>query len=307
MLRHLLASGAVALALVLAAAPAVPAQVGKGATGNTTSVLYRSKGQANWQLFGTYRTEQSGKSVFQHLSAHGYEVKLEVTNRPVPPTPARKPSGLLPAHETVSHQKAREVFDWMARQHDVAFRYPVDGCYARAQLMVERMRKNHFVPYKVWAFANGDTLYARTRNNPSGHVTWSYHVAPILRVRMGSNTQRWYVIDPSLFSGPATIAQWEAAMKKDAKSHRPYLTVTRVGAAPTLLSGKKAAGTGYWPAADPREGAHAHAVATMKRYKPLEGKQPSKGTVFAAPAERRLRAGRVVLGEGLFERRRVAA
>src|SRR5262249_49067031 len=154
--------------------------------------------------------------------------------------PTRPASRPLPANELVKEAKATEVFNWMARQRDIAFRYPIDGCYARSQLMVERMRKQGFHPAKVWAFANGESLYARTRNNPKGYVTWSYHVAPVLRVRVTPKVQRWFVIDPSLFQQPVPIAAWEQAMRKSANSHRAYLTVTRIGHPPTLLSGKKA-------------------------------------------------------------------
>src|SRR5262245_43741887 len=171
----------------------------------------------------------------------------------------------------------------MPRPSDTALRCPVDGCYARAHLMVGRMQKNRFKPRKVWAFANGESLYARTKNHPDGHVSWGYHVAPVLRVRLSDGGQRWYVIDPSLFSAPATIDQWEAAMMKTKSSHKPYVTVTAVGQAPTMLNKRKASGTGYWPASDPKEGLDAHAVATMKKYKPYEGKRPPKGVV-AAPA-----------------------
>src|SRR5207249_4731468 len=149
---------------------------------------------------------QAGKATFEHLAANGFQVRLEITNRPVPATPARRPSGARPPRELVKEAKAGEVFKWMARQRDIAYRYPIDGCYARAQLMVERMQKQGFYPFKVWAFANGDSLYARTRNHPRGHVTWSYHVAPVLRVRQENKTQRWYVIDPSLFDRPMPIA-----------------------------------------------------------------------------------------------------
>jgi hypothetical protein len=246
----------------------------------TSSVYYRTRGKTDWQLFGVYRSEGSARGVFRHLARSGYQVELRISNAPIPRTPQRKATGLLPPSETVTLTKAKEVFNWMARQKDIAFRFPTDGCYARAHLMIRRMQRNGFRPRKVWAFANGDTLYARTRNHPDGHVTWGYHVAPVLRVRIDSKTQRWYVIDPSLFQGPATVGQWEAAMKKNKNSHRPYLTLTQPGVPPTLLSKRKSAGSGYWPAADPKEGVDAHAVAIMRKYKPYEGKRPPKGLVL---------------------------
>jgi hypothetical protein len=282
---------------------ATPAPAAPPAAPRPFSVYYRSKGGPTWHLFGVYHNEQSARNVLGHLTHDHYQAQLRVTSTRVPPTPPRAKSGLLPAHETVTLAKANELFHLMARQHDIAFRFPIDGCYARAELMIERMRAKGAHSHRVWAFANGDSLYARTKNNPRGYVTWSYHVAPVLRVRHGHNAQTWYVIDPSLFTRPVTIAQWEAAMRRDANSHRPYLTVTRVGQAPTLLNGRRANGTGYWPGSDPREGLHNHAVATMRKYKPWEGKQPPAGVVLRARRADTLVAWASPRHEALTDRR----
>src|SRR5262249_30235518 len=70
------------------------------------------------------------------------------------------------------------------------------------------------------------------------------------------------------------------AQMKTEKSPRPYLTVSKVGDAPVWVDKKRKAGTGYWPANDPKDGPHKHALATMKKYKPWEGKAPPKGVVL---------------------------
>ncbi len=238
----------------------------------TYTVHNRAKGQPAWHLFGHYATEASAKAVAQHLRSHGFEADLRASNAPLPKLAPRKPSPALPAGQTVTLAKAREMFALMAKQHDVAFRYPIDGCYSRAELMIERMRQRGLHPHRVWSVANGEELYARTKNVKKGYVTWSYHVAPVLRVRVNGQTQRWYVIDPSLFDRPATIAQWEAVQMRSTTSHKPYVTVSRVGEAPVWVDHKRKPGHGYWPGADPKEGLHSHAVATMKRYKALEGR-----------------------------------
>jgi hypothetical protein len=252
----------------------------------TTSVHFRTKGKAAWNLFGVYASQASAKSIREHLIKHGFEVQLRASALPIPKVPPRKPTGMLPTSSTVTYSEAVKVFRLMAGQKDIAFRFPIDGCYARAELMIERLRKKRLHPYRVWSVANGEPLYARTKNNPHGHVTWGYHVAPVLRVRFGKASQRWYVIDPSLFTRPVTIDQWEGAQMRTKKSHKPYITVTRIGEAPVWIDHKRRNGTGYWPGSDPKIGLHAHAVATMKRYKPWEGKDPPPGVAAARPAQR---------------------
>jgi hypothetical protein len=269
-------------------------QAGKDAAPivTTSTVVYRTKGTTEWSYFGSYSSEASARRVFEHLARTGYEAELRISNRPIPKLPPRKPDvRVLPVAQTVTYQKAVEVFKLMASQNDIAFRYPTDGCYARTQLMVERMQAKSLTPYKIWSVANGEELFAKTKNHPRGYVTWAYHVAPVLRVRNTDNSQRWYVIDPSLAAQPMTLSKWEQAQKRTPSSPRPYLTVTSVGKAPLWVDKKRKPGSGYWPGDDPKiQGVapelvvHVHAVATMKRYKPLEGKAPPKAAALM-PAE----------------------
>jgi len=253
----------------------------------TSSVYYRTKGTTDpLALYGIYKSQEAGKVVFKHLVSNGFEVELRISNVAVPKTPPRPSTAMLPAEETVDYSRAKAVFEQMAKQPDIAFRFPVDGCYARAHLMCQRMIKMGLKPYKVWSFANGEPLWAKTDNHPAKHVTWGYHVAPVLRVKMDNGKQqRWYVIDPSLSKEPWIIQRWEEAQMKDKDSHRPYVYVSRLGQPPKLLSGKPAPGTGYWPGTDPKEGPDTHAVKIMKQYKPLEGKALPPGFAWQGPED----------------------
>ena len=89
----------------------------------------------------------------------------------------------LPINETVTFRELGQIFKWMESQHDIAFGFPSDGCYARAHLMIRRMQKRGLTPYKVWAFKNGAPLHVCTTNDPKTYVEWDWHTAPVLRVR----------------------------------------------------------------------------------------------------------------------------
>jgi hypothetical protein len=268
-MRRLLVLSLLALTLLVGSAPVALAQ----AKPTTYTVTYRGKGNPTFHLFGHYVSKEAADRIVKFLHDHGnFETKVTASNTPIPVPPQRKPTAALPDAATVTMSKARAVFQQMAAQRDIAFRYPIDGCYARAELMIERMRQQKLMPYRVWSVANGEPLHAKTTNVRAGFVEWGYHVAPLLRVRTDARNQRWYVIDPSLFKQPVTIEQWEAAQMKTRASHKPYITLTKIGEAPVWIDHKRKNGTGYWPGADPREGLHNHAVATMKRYKALEGR-----------------------------------
>jgi hypothetical protein len=199
-------------------------------------------------------------------------------------TRSKTKSKRLPASETVTTKQIDRIFSWAARQKDIAYRYPADGCYARAHLLVRRLQKAGYKPFKVWSQQNGEPLYVRTRNHPKGYVTWKYHVAPILRVRFNSGEQAWYVIDPSLFSRPVMVSTWRDVQRRPGSRSRPFVTVTRVGTAPLNPQRLRLRGSGYWLGSDPGEGADAHALRTMRRYKPYEGKLPPRS--FAAADDR---------------------
>lgn len=88
----------------------------------------------------------------------------------------------------------------------IAFLYPEDGCWARANEMCRLMIAEGEQPSKVWLRGRLHTL---TRNSPKCYVDWGYHVAPTLEVSVAATTQT-YVIDPSLFDGPVPLATWRS-------------------------------------------------------------------------------------------------
>jgi hypothetical protein len=91
----------------------------------------------------------------------------------------------------------------------IPFKYPYDGCWARASEMCRLMVAMGRDPAKVWI---DGSLDAYSANAIGCHVYWGWHVAPTLCVR-----GRWpwitrrMVIDPSLFTTPVTEGQWKAA------------------------------------------------------------------------------------------------
>jgi Glutaminase len=80
--------------------------------------------------------------------------------------------------------------------------YPDDGCYARASLINENL---FYVGAgeveKIFAFGN---LLVKTKNSPSGVVSWWYHVAPIV-----TDGKDKYVLDPALEpKKPLLLRDW---------------------------------------------------------------------------------------------------
>jgi Glutaminase len=135
----------------------------------------------------------------------------------------------------LSPAKAQQVFNAMAATSCdpltvpapcIPFRYPDDGCWARAHEMCRLMINMGLSPRKVWIdHSSGSMLHVSTRNNPSCYVEWFWHVAPTLCVRGPTFFHtRPMVIDPALFTSPVTEATWKGVQGD------PNATLTHTGA-----------------------------------------------------------------------------
>lgn len=88
----------------------------------------------------------------------------------------------------------------------ITFRYPVDGCYARAHKMRQILINNGYDCEKQFVYGN---LKASTG---TCCVSWSYHVAILVSFKNASGVVEKRIIDPSLFSsGPVTDTAWRSA------------------------------------------------------------------------------------------------
>ncbi|UEQ76662.1 protein-glutamine glutaminase [Chryseobacterium arthrosphaerae] len=88
----------------------------------------------------------------------------------------------------------------------ITFRYPVDGCYARAHKMRQILINAGYDCEKQFVYGN---LRASTG---SCCVSWVYHVAILVSFKNASGVVEKRIIDPSLFSsGPVTDTAWRAA------------------------------------------------------------------------------------------------
>lgn len=133
-----------------------------------------------------------------------------------------------------SYTKAKQIFDYCADQSChlpgpygispcIPFQYVRDGCYARAHKMRRIITKDYgYCCEKVFSFANqNNDVLAVTADKWGGCcVTWWYHVAPLIRVRVKlfklskKSFTLAMVIDPSMFDKPVLLSSWLYAQEK---------------------------------------------------------------------------------------------
>ncbi len=124
-------------------------------------------------------------------------------------------------------EEAEELFAYLAAQEDIAFAYPIDGCYARAHIMTQKMIELGMPADelgKAWTFAQpGEALRVDTNHDPNGYVQWGWHVAPTINVVDENGNIVPMVIDPSIETGPVSVDDW---VETSANGGNPDVKVT---------------------------------------------------------------------------------
>ncbi|MFB3888897.1 MAG: protein-glutamine glutaminase family protein [Candidatus Bathyarchaeia archaeon] len=127
-----------------------------------------------------------------------------------------------------NYLKAKEIFDYSAKQscalpgpYDIdpciPFQYVIDGCYARAHKMRWIISKHFgYCCEKVFSFANEDNDRLAVLASKWGGccVTWWFHVAPLIRVKVKfgkCSFVKAMVIDPGMFDQPVALSTWLSA------------------------------------------------------------------------------------------------
>jgi hypothetical protein len=138
-----------------------------------------------------------------------------------------------------NYKTARKIFDFCAAQschlpgpHAVSpcipFQYVRDGCYARAHKMRWIITTRYrYCCEKVFSFANenDDDLSVQAAKWGGCCVTWWYHVAPLVRVKVLNLFTLAMVIDPGMFDKPVLLSTWLGAQENPACSPNPRVSM----------------------------------------------------------------------------------
>src|SRR5579859_1634253 len=149
-----------------------------------------------------------------------------------------------------NYKKAKKIFDFCAKQTCslggpfqvtpcIPFQYVIDGCYARAHKMRWIIENKYgYCCEKVFSFANQNNDHLAVRANKWGGccVGWWYHVAPLVRVRLGRFFVLCLVIDPGMFDKPVLLSTWLAAQENTGCDSTAHVSMYSIQP-----------GSAYWP------------------------------------------------------------
>ena len=126
----------------------------------------------------------------------------------------------------ITQKEADALFKSFTDDIKIPFRYPFDGCYARATAMAKTAEDKKIIMGKV--FVEG-TLIAETGLPEYPVVAWGWHVAPMLYVKNASGKVEIQVFDPGLFDHPVPLDQWKRKMLLEVPDHPASITATYFG------------------------------------------------------------------------------
>lgn len=178
------------------------------------------------------------------------------------------------------YKTAKAIFDFSAAQSChlpgpptvapcIPFQYVRDGCYARAHQMRRIIVDRYgYCCEKVFSFANqgNDRLAVRADKWGGCCVTWWYHVAPVIRVRirlLGITVILAMVVDPGMFNKPVLLSTWLMAQENAGCS--PKAHVSRY----SIQAGSAYTPANYQGTAFATDPAYTATVATLNAYRNL--------------------------------------
>ena len=183
-----------------------------------------------------------------------------------------------------SYKDAKDIFDFCAAQscnlpgppaisQCIPFQYVRDGCYARAHKMRQIIQDQYgYCCEKVFSFANqgNDRLAVKANKWGGCCVTWWYHVAPLVRVRIRIrlpfvtfNLALAMVIDPGMFDKPVLLSTWLAAQEDTSCAANAHLSMY------SIQPGSAYGPANYGGTAFGTDPAYVQTASTLTSYKNL--------------------------------------
>lgn len=162
----------------------------------------------------------------------------------------------------IDQSKANELFRKFVQNKEIPFKYPIDGCYARAHEMARMAEREKTLMGKI--FVEGDLQVKIQSKNWGSDFRWGFHVAPIAFVKRSNGKTELMVFDPTLFGRPATVSEWKQKMLVSTNGFKARIRYTYYGARFQYLKNTENYKT-EWSQSDLE-----HVKATFEKYFPLQ-------------------------------------
>jgi hypothetical protein len=168
----------------------------------------------------------------------------------------------------ISSTQANDLFRKFVGDPNIPFKYPIDGCYARATAMAQMAEADKITMGKVYAEG---FLQAKTDSVAYPIARWGWHVAPVAYVKKADGKIDLMVFDPSLFNKPVGIDEWKSKMLDKSDGAEPKINDLYYGTRYQYYRRRKEGYKSAWDRQDLDD-----TKDTMSQYLPLQD-IPSRG------------------------------
>lgn len=122
-----------------------------------------------------------------------------------------------PLRTEVTEAEAERLFAQLQSDPDLPFRFPEDGCFARAHRMAQLLELKGIESKKVFLIGNLQSKSSCADPNPkrgsvAGEVKFAFHVAPSITVLRADGSRVKVVLDPSMARAPQTFEAWKSKL-----------------------------------------------------------------------------------------------
>lgn len=166
----------------------------------------------------------------------------------------------------ISVDQANRLFQKFAKTKRIPFRYPIDGCYARATEMARIAEQENIHMGKIFVEGN---LQVKTESAMYPTVQWGWHVAPVAYVRSRHGTLTLMVFDPSLFDRPVSVEEWKDKMMHETPDFKPAIQKEYYSSRFQMFRNLRERYKGSWELPDLEL-----VIDTFNRYRPLQDLPP---------------------------------
>lgn len=179
----------------------------------------------------------------------------------------------------IEQNQANALFRKFTQARHIPYRFPLDGCYARATAMAQIAEEEGIEMGKVYAEG---FLQAKTDLPKFPTVVWGWHVAPIAYVKKPDGKIEIMVFDPSLFRQPVTVEEWKLRMLDNSNGITPEILKLYYGSRFQYYTRDIESYKARWDKADLKG-----TKKTMETYFPLQDMSEAR----AAPSSQRQAEG----------------
>jgi hypothetical protein len=120
----------------------------------------------------------------------------------------------------IDEVEANKLFKEFSNNKDLALKYTLEGCFARATVMAQQAEKKGIFMGRLYAEG---LLQVKTGMSDYPLAQMRHHIAPVVYVKEPNGKTAIKVFDPAFFNKPVTMDEWKAKLLVKTNDQKPEI------------------------------------------------------------------------------------